>query len=78
MKQAFTPEDLIEYLYKETDTARTIAIEEALETDWSLREKLGVLQASRERLDRLIEAPRTETVLRILDYARQENLLSHA
>lgn len=78
MKQAFTPEDLIEYLYKETDTARTIAIEEALETDWSLREKLGVLQASRERLDRLIEVPRTETVLRILDYARQENLLSHA
>ena len=77
MKHPFTPEDLIEYLYKETDSARTKAIEEALEADWSLREKLGVLQASRERLDRLIETPRTETVLRILSYARAENLLSH-
>ncbi len=76
MKHPITPEDLIEYLYKETDWAQTKAIEEALEADWSLREKLGVLQASRERLDRLIESPRTETILRILAYARQENLIS--
>ncbi len=78
MKHAYTPEDLLEYLYKETDPRRTQAIEEALETDWTLREKLAVLQASRARLDRLIESPRTETILRILHYARQEKVSSNA
>ncbi|MBM3432912.1 MAG: hypothetical protein FJX92_07950 [Bacteroidetes bacterium] len=78
MKQVFTPEDLLEYLYKETDPVRTQSIEEALETDWTLREKLTVLQASRQRLDRLIESPRTETILRILNYARQEKVSTHS
>lgn len=78
MKHDFTPEDLLEYLYKETDPARTRAIEEALEADWTLREKLSVLQASRARLDRLIESPRTETILRILRYAQQEKLTTHS
>lgn len=78
MKHSLTPEDLLEYLYKETDPERTRVIEEALETDWSLREKLGVLQAARERLDRLIESPRTETVLRILRYAQHEKVSIHS
>lgn len=78
MKHDFTPEDLLEYLYKETDPARTQAIEVALEADWTLREKLSVLQASRARLDRLIESPRTETILRILRYAQQEKLTTHS
>ena len=77
MKRTFSPEDLLEYLYKETDPQRTQAIEEALESDWTLREKLAVLQTSRERLDRLVESPRTETILRILRYAQQENLATH-
>ncbi len=78
MKRTFSPEDLLEYLYKETDPQRTQAIEEALESDWTLREKLAVLQTSRERLDRLVESPRTETILRILRYAQQENLATHS
>ena len=78
MKHSFTPEDLLEYLYKETDPTRTQAIDEALQTDWTLREKLSVLQTARERLDRLVEAPRTETILRILRYAEQEKTASHA
>ena len=77
MKRTFSPEDLLEYLYKETDPQRTQAIEEALESDWTLREKLAVLQTSRERLDRLVESPRTETILRILRYAQEENLATH-
>ncbi len=78
MKHAFTPEDLLEYLYKETDPQQTLAIEEALETDWTLREKLAVLQTSRARLDRLIESPRTETILHILHHAQQEKVSSNA
>lgn len=68
----FTPEDLLRYLYKETDPEQTAAITAALVQDWTLREKLAVLQASHNRLNTIIEQPRTETVLSILQYARQE------
>lgn len=69
----FTPEDLVLYLYKETSAEQTIAIEKALQADWTLREKIQVLKTSLERLDRLIEAPRTEVILNILKYAREKN-----
>jgi hypothetical protein len=65
----FTPEDLLLYLYKETTPEQNLAIEAALANDWTLREKLGVLQTSKTRLDALVEAPRTEIVLNVLKYA---------
>lgn len=73
----FTPEDLLLYLYKETDATTTAAIETALEKDWTLREKLSVLKASMARLDAIKETPRTEVVLNILNYARQEEKTGH-
>lgn len=68
----FTPEDLLQYLYKETSPQQTAAIAEALEHDWTLREKLGVLKSSMERLDTIRETPRTEAILNILNYAREK------
>lgn len=65
----YTPEDLLQYLYNETDSATTKAIDEALQNDWTLREKLGVLKASHQRLNTIVEAPRTEAVLNVLKYA---------
>ncbi|MGV3657392.1 MAG: hypothetical protein ACO1NX_05540 [Chitinophagaceae bacterium] len=65
----YTPEDLLLYLYNETSAEATAAIEKALESDWTLREKLAVLKASRKRLDTLVESPRTEVVLNIMRYA---------
>ena len=65
----FSPEDLLQFLYKETSPEMTAAIEAALEQDWTLREKLAVLKAAHERLQNLIEPPRTECVLNILHYA---------
>jgi len=47
----FTPEDLILYLYGETDALLTPQIIKALEENWALREKLSVLKASVKRLD---------------------------
>lgn len=69
----FTPEELIQYLYKETSPEQTAAIEQALVRDWTLREKMEVLKASAKRLDQLVEAPRTEVVLNILNYARESS-----
>lgn len=69
----FTPEDLLQYLYKETSPEMTAAIEDALRKDWTLREKLAVLKTSKERLDRIVVAPRTEVVLNILNYAKEQS-----
>jgi hypothetical protein len=69
----FTPEDLVQYLYKETSPQQTAAIAEALTQSWTLREKLNVLKVSMERLDKLTEKPRTEVVLNILNYAREKS-----
>jgi len=65
----FAPEDLILYLYKETSPENTAAIEEALQKDWTLREKLAVLKTSMERLNNITVSPRTEVVLNVLRYA---------
>jgi hypothetical protein len=69
----FTPEDLLQYLYKETSPEMTAAIEDALQKDWTLREKLAVLKTSKDRLDRIVVAPRTEVVLNILNHAREKS-----
>lgn len=68
----FTPEDLLLYLYKESSVKQTAAIEAALENDWTLREKLSVLKASMHRLDKITTSPRTEVVLNVLNYAREQ------
>ena len=67
----FTPEDLLLYLYKETSPEQSAAIETALKMDWALREKLSVLKTSMQRLDKIVETPRTEVVLNVLNYARE-------
>ena len=59
------------YLYKESSPELTVAIETALREDWMLREKLQVLQSSAERLDKVTVSPRSEVILRIMNYARE-------
>ena len=65
---------LLQYLYKETSNDETAAIEAALEKDWTLREKLAVLKASMQRLDKITTTPRTEVVLNVLNYAREKSI----
>lgn len=72
----FTPEELIQYLYQETSPEKTAAIEAALQDDWTLREKLEVLKASVKGLDRVIESPRSQVILNILNYARESAIES--
>ena len=67
----FTPEDLIQYLYKETSPEQTAEIMAALETDWSLREKLEVILAAQKRLEPLKMSPDQHTIDNILSYAEK-------
>lgn len=71
----YAPEDLIRYLYKETSADENAEIEESLEKDWTLREKSAVLKASFERLNTIIQSPRTQSVLNILKYASGQNIV---
>ena len=67
----FTPEDLLLYMYKETSSQQNIEIEKALQEDWTLREKLQVLQESMVSLDSEVVSPRPDVVLNALNYARE-------
>ncbi len=66
----YTPEKLLLYLYKETPEKESAEIEAALKRSWALREKLNVLKASMQRLDKIVQSPRTEIVLHILRHAK--------
>ncbi len=76
MHNNYSPEDLICYLYGETSSEIAKEIETALVNNWTLREKLSVLKTSYERLNTLIETPRTEVVLNILRYAAQKDVVN--
>ncbi len=67
----FTPEDLLRYLYKESSPELTLAIDAALKEDYTLSQKMEDIQSSVNQLDKEIVAPRTEVVLRVLQYARE-------
>lgn len=71
MTLLFTPEELLQYLYKETSPEKSAAIEAALRDDWTLREQLEVLQSSKQGLNTTLESPRMEVILRVMNYARE-------
>ncbi|HMJ46618.1 MAG TPA: hypothetical protein VK498_04780 [Ferruginibacter sp.] len=68
----FTPEDLLQYMYKETSTEKTAAIEAALSSDWNLREKFNVLSAAHQKLNELKQvSPRKQAIDNIINYAEK-------
>ena len=73
----FTPEDLVQHLYKETSPEKSTAIMAALETDWSLREMYNVIVSAQKRLEALQLSPREEAVNKILRYAEKANAELH-
>jgi len=67
----FTPEDLVQYLYQETCPSKTAEIKAALETDWSLREKLEVLRSAQANLEPVSLSPREATIANIMEHAEK-------
>jgi hypothetical protein len=72
MTHNFTPEDLLQYLYKETTPEENKAIENAMAEDWTLKEKFEVIKKAAQRLTKFTFSPRTESVLNVLKYANKE------
>ncbi len=73
----FTPEELIQYMYKETSTEKTAAIKAALQNDWQLREDYDNLAATQKQLEDVKLSPREDTLKKILDYAEKSISLLH-
>lgn len=67
----FTPEDLLEYHYGEMPAETAICLENVLKEDWTLREKLSVIEEAASRLDKSIYSPSQNSVRNILDYAAE-------
>ena len=65
-----TIEELVLYMYNESNNNRKKEIEKELEENWVLREKFNVIKESAERLDRMkLQSPREQTISSIMKYA---------
>lgn len=73
-----TPDDLVRYLYNETSDRKSELIQEALETDMSLRETFNALLLSKRNLEETNLSPRPEAVDKILQYARKHEKHLHS
>ena len=73
----FTPEDLVQYLYKETSLEKSAAIKTALENDWTLREMYDVIVSAHKRLEAFELSPREEAVNKILRHAEKTTTELH-
>jgi hypothetical protein len=70
MPITFTTEELLQFLYRETNPDLTQQIEEESRRDPLLMEHLETLKTSLTTLDNIVESPRVESVLNVLRYAR--------
>lgn len=68
----FTPEDLLQFYYKELPFESMKLISEALQADWTLKQKYDVISEAARRLDNSIQPPRKESIEAILKYAEQK------
>lgn len=65
----FTPEDLLEFYYKELPAEQMVEVKEELEQNWALRQKLEVIKEAASRLNKSLESPRPQSLRSILQYA---------
>ncbi len=76
MKQ-FTTEDMIRFLYNEMTTEETQIFLQAMQQDWTLKEAFENLKQSKDCLDTSLSSPRKSTVNAILQYAEQQEGVTH-
>ena len=78
MKQNFTPNDLVKYLYKETSASETLAINEALAEDRALFEEYQGLLKAYQQLPKVKFNPSASAVKNILGYSKRTTLEKQA
>lgn len=71
MQQNFTQNDLLKYLYAETDIVNAFMIEQALCSNFELKEDYTVFNNSKELLDEVKLSPSKASMDLILAYGRK-------
>ena len=66
MTKTFTENDLVRFLYGEANEEECVEIEESLQTDFQLREKIDELRKIVDSLDAFVMKAPKEAVSRIL------------
>jgi len=69
MKQIFTSNDLVKFIYKETSASETAAIREALLIDSVLMDHYQMLMTGYTELPRVTFAPSGSSLKNILNYS---------
>ena len=77
MKQKFTPNHLIKYIYKETTVAETLAINEALLSNFQFHQQYQELLFAQRKLPKVKFDAKTSTLNSILNYSTQATLETH-
>lgn len=73
MTKTFTPNDILRYLYKETNKVEKSQLEEAMLVRADLLDQYLQLTSIKEQLDQVRKAPRKETIQAILEYSKSQD-----
>ncbi len=68
---SITQEELVQYMYGEASTEKTILIRSALQSDWNLKEQYEALVAAQQNLEKITLSPRKKAIDAILNYAHK-------
>lgn len=74
MKQTFTPELLLQFLYKETSLTESLEIAQELEHDLLLLEEYEELQEALRELPNVKFSPSSNAISRIMKYSEETAL----
>ncbi|HKK80159.1 MAG TPA: hypothetical protein VJ933_11040 [Phaeodactylibacter sp.] len=74
MKQNFTPNHLVRYLYNEVTVTERLALEEAIAQDYGLFEHYNELKAASRQLPKVTFSPSPGTLQSILGYSERTAL----
>ncbi len=75
MTKTITQDNLVLYIYHETSTHEALLIEEALQSDWELKELHYSLLEGKVELDGIITSPRPKVIDDILRYSCARSMI---
>jgi|AntRauTorckE5430_2_1112549.scaffolds.fasta_scaffold24331_2 hypothetical protein len=78
MKQSFTSNHLVRYLYNEVTVSERLGLEEALTRDFGLFEEYNELKAAHRALPKVTFSPSNQTLQRVLEYSSERAALERS
>ena len=77
MTKNITQDNLIRYIYSETTAEETSLIEEALRSDWELKELHDNLLETKSELSRVKVSPSQKVIYNIMRYSKDNAPMEH-